>query len=308
LNLAETEGIRGRYNKPKRDLAQIEIRRLISFEGLSNQQISDRLQIPLKTVERYVKDIYARDNDFLRNLTGENEVLTQVNIARDRYESHRQEILNNIIRNPKSSDADKLRAWNIVCELEAADFRMKFETPAAILRQAFLPESERRSSYDTNNMLILKKEEEEEQDLGGGGAAPTSSPHSSSETEEWIEYEKEHGIITMGRSDDPKFVQEQGYKIEALHKEWLKEKETPEYKQKWRERRIQERLRLQLQSQKQREEEDKEILKIMNETGQKLPEDPEQAKEVMELHRRWLQRKKSREEREARAKDSFGFD
>jgi hypothetical protein len=147
---------------------------------------------------------------------------------------------------------------------------------------------------------VQELEEEQQEYLAG---AP--GPHS--ETEEWSAYQREHGI-RFDRSDDPKFVQEQSYKIEMLNKQWHEEKETPEYKQKWRERRKQERLRLQLQSQKQREEEDREILKILEDQGQKLPEDPEQAQEVMELQRRWLQRKKSREEREAAANDNFGFD
>jgi hypothetical protein len=150
-----------------------------------------------------------------------------------------------------------------------------------------------------------KEKEEEEEDKLKNNAF-----------EEWTDYQLQHGII-LGHSDDPTLVREQGDRILALHKEWLKIRETPEYQQEWAERRRQKHLEIQKQQQQEREEEDREIIKIMKDQKQKkLPtaEDPERAQEVMELHRRWLWRKKHREQRELRAnyrdeegRDFFGF-
>lgn len=158
--MAQIEGIRvrrrggGRYNKPRREIAQKQIRRLIVEEGLSNRQISERINIPLKTVERYVKDLYARDNEMLKGLSGEEERLTSWNIARDRLESHKQEILSNIARNPKAPFKDQLKAWNLICELEAADLRVLDETLAMVVRRSTLP---------VQRMLMLKKKQQEEE-------------------------------------------------------------------------------------------------------------------------------------------------
>ena len=160
MKVAQIEGIRGRrgrgrrYHKPRRDIAQKEIRRLIVEEGLSNRQTSERINIPLKTVERYVKDLYARDNEMLKGLSGEEERLTSWNIARDRLESHKQEILSNIARNPKAPFKDRLKAWNLICELEAADLRILEETLAMVVRRSKLP---------VQRVLMLKKKQQEEE-------------------------------------------------------------------------------------------------------------------------------------------------
>lgn len=163
--MEQIEGIRGRrrgegrrYHKPRRDIAQKEIRRLIVEEGLSNRQISERINIPLKTVERYVKDLYARDNEMLKGLSGEEERLTSWNIARDRLESHKQEILTNVARNPKAPFKDQLKAWNLICELEAADLRVLDETLAMLVRSSALP---------VKRVLMSKKGEEEEEEEEG---------------------------------------------------------------------------------------------------------------------------------------------
>lgn len=159
--MAQIEGTRGRrgrrgrrYHKPRRDIAQKEIRRLIVEGGLSNRQISERINIPLKTVERYVKDLYARDNEMLKGLSGEEERLTSWNIARDRLESHKQEILRKIARNPKAPFKDQLKAWNLICELEAADLRILDETLAMVVRSSALP---------VQRVLMLKKKQQEEE-------------------------------------------------------------------------------------------------------------------------------------------------
>jgi hypothetical protein len=140
-NLAEIGGARtnkGRYEKPKREIAKHEIRHLIINEGLTNHQISERLNIPQRTVERYISQLYEHDNQLLHSLNSDEEILTAWNICKDRMDHHRHEILANIARNPKASFADKIKAWHLICELEAADLRIREETAARVARTSTL--------------------------------------------------------------------------------------------------------------------------------------------------------------------------
>ena len=59
---------KGPYKKPKREIAKRDIRRLIVEEGLTNNQISERLNVPLRTIERYISEIYEHDNQLLQSL------------------------------------------------------------------------------------------------------------------------------------------------------------------------------------------------------------------------------------------------
>jgi hypothetical protein len=70
-------------------------------------------------VERWVKDIYTHDNELLRRMTCEQEAITEVSIVRDRLQNHKQEILQNIARNPKTAFADQIKAWHLICELSS---------------------------------------------------------------------------------------------------------------------------------------------------------------------------------------------
>jgi hypothetical protein len=173
-------------------------------------------------------------------------------------------------------------------------------------------EAENRLNYKIANLLANKVDKvgaavvvKEEEDI--------ASEKHARECEEWTDYQLKNGIVF--ESDNPKLVQEQSMLTLQLYEEWIKTKETPEYKEKWAERRRQQRLEIELKHQKEREEEDREILRIMESQKQKLPEDPEQAEEVLQLQRKLLQRRKRREVREMRAnyrdeeegRDFFGF-
>jgi uncharacterized protein (UPF0147 family) len=145
---------KGPYKKPKREIAKRDIRRLIVEEGLTNNQISERLNVPLRTIERYISEIYEHDNQLLQSLNSSVEdTLTVTSIAKDRLNHYRQEILQNIARNPKAPFADKIRAWHLICELEAADLRIRFETVPSVLRKC---------APQVKRAMMLKEDEVEE--------------------------------------------------------------------------------------------------------------------------------------------------
>jgi hypothetical protein len=105
---------KGPYKKPRRDIAKREIRRLIFDEGITNRQISERLNILERSVERYVSELYEHDNQLLAGLNSDTEILTAWSICKDRLDHHRQEILANIARNPNAPFKDRMAAWHII--------------------------------------------------------------------------------------------------------------------------------------------------------------------------------------------------
>lgn len=123
-------------------------------EGLTNNQISERLNIPLRSIERYISEIYSHDNQLLQRVNSHEDMLTAWSIVKDRMDHHRQEILQNIARNPKAPLRDRLKAWHLICELEAADLRIRNETAPMVAR---------RSALQVKRAMMLKKEDEEEE-------------------------------------------------------------------------------------------------------------------------------------------------
>lgn len=99
-------------------------------------------------------DYYEHDNQLLYSLNSDEEILTAWNICKDRMDHHRQEILANIARNSKASFADKIKAWHLICELQAADLRIREETAARVART---------SALSVKRAMMLKEEKEEEE-------------------------------------------------------------------------------------------------------------------------------------------------
>jgi DNA-binding CsgD family transcriptional regulator len=136
------------YKKPKRDIAIREIRRLIIDEGLTNRQISEQLDIPQRTVERYISQLYKHDNELLTGLNRDEEMLRAHNICKDRMAHYRQEITENIARNKNASFKDQLAAWHLICELEAADLRLMDNAVEMVRRRSAV--------LSNNNHLVVK--------------------------------------------------------------------------------------------------------------------------------------------------------
>jgi hypothetical protein len=143
---------KGPYKKPKRDIAKHEIRRLIIDEGLTNQQISERINVPRRTVERYVSELYRFDNELLAGVNGGPNViqhaLTAVNICKERMNNYRNEILASIARNADAPFKDRMAAWNIICELDAAILRLEDGAPEMVAR---------RTALAHNSSLVLRQ-------------------------------------------------------------------------------------------------------------------------------------------------------
>jgi hypothetical protein len=71
-------------------------------------------------------------------------------------QNHKQEILQNIARNPKTPFADQIKAWHLICELEAADMRLVFETVPSVTRS---------SISEVRRAIISRRSKEEEEEM-----------------------------------------------------------------------------------------------------------------------------------------------
>lgn len=133
------------------------IRKLVVSEGLSNSQLSERLNIPQRSVERYLSQLYRDDNQLLSSLNGgsQEHLLSQSQVKRDRLNVYRQEILERICRNPQVPPIVQLKGFHLVAELEAADLRLLDNCIALVARSSPLPEIRR--------VLLLKQQEEKKE-------------------------------------------------------------------------------------------------------------------------------------------------
>ena len=127
-------GKRRRNHIPRRELAKKEIHRLILEEGLTNSQLCERLQIPRRTLERYLHEIFNEDNDILIRPTAE-QVAMQVNMFREHLLVQRQHLLKEIAYNPAVQDANaKIAAHELAADMIYAVKKLSVETPADVMR------------------------------------------------------------------------------------------------------------------------------------------------------------------------------
>ena len=210
------------YKKPKREIAKREIRRLIIEEGLTNRQISERINIPQRTVERYISELYKFDNQLLAGMNDNaiEEALTAWSICKERMAHHRQEILENIARNPNAPFKDRMAAWHIICELEAADLRLLDCAPEMVARRSALPKTsslivKKEGSTIVNLKLLDKRKKEEEED--------NSNPLAFTE-ETYAKIQK----------DKEKIIREQQEQQEEEEERREREEVEEEHEQTWR--------------------------------------------------------------------------
>jgi len=122
-----------RNHIPRRELAKKEIHRLI-VEGLSNSQLCERLQIPRRTLERYLHEIFQEDNDILIRPTAE-DVAMQANLFIERLLIQRQHLLKEIAYNPDVKDADaKVAAHELAADMIYAVKKLSTQTAADVMR------------------------------------------------------------------------------------------------------------------------------------------------------------------------------
>ena len=113
-------------------MAMREIHRLITSEGLSNNQLCQRLNLPRRTLERYLHELFAEDSLILIRPTVQ-EVATQAAIFREQLMQQRQQVL--LMANDTSVDPSaRISAFNLAAELAWASLKLIIMPPAALER------------------------------------------------------------------------------------------------------------------------------------------------------------------------------
>lgn len=123
-----------RNHIPKREWAKKMIHHLIVEEGLSNAQLCERLQIPRRTLERYLHEIFQEDNDVLLRPTAE-DIAMQNNLFIERLLVQRQHLLRDVAYNPEANEDAKIAAHELAIEMIWAVRKLSTtETAADVIR------------------------------------------------------------------------------------------------------------------------------------------------------------------------------
>lgn len=137
--MRESEGKKQqRYFKPKRELFKKHLAHMLIDECLTNREIAAKCNTSIKNVERWISEYYREKNQELANLVNDEQVLTAANRARDRIERHKQSMLAEL-ESDKYKDTTSLRErieyWNLILQLEMADYKFLLECPAELARR-----------------------------------------------------------------------------------------------------------------------------------------------------------------------------
>ncbi len=126
---------------------------------MTNRAISEHLGIPLRTVERYVADLYAHDNAILAQIHDPETLLTQANICLERLLQQRQDVLEGVGNNQDAPHKDRVAAHHLAAELAAAALRAYTECPSQLARRQKLLQE-----YTLPELVALNENKEEEEE------------------------------------------------------------------------------------------------------------------------------------------------
>jgi len=157
-----------KYNIPVREQSKRQIRRLIA-QGLTTSRICEILDLPERTVKRYISDLYKEDNSLLLRQTAE-DAATFDSMLIEQLSELRQQIESEIVRKPDSTAADKIEAFHLMAELSRVVWVVRTDGSIRASRRyispALKPSSENRlidkQSSGLTNIVLVKPESEEQ--------------------------------------------------------------------------------------------------------------------------------------------------
>jgi hypothetical protein len=122
----------GGYNRPQKELALRKITELL-LEGYSVTEIAEKLQIPQRTTERYVHELFEAKNDLLQQPTKEHK-LTTINVFKDQLIVQARKVLE--MANDENQDGDvRLAATQLWVQLASAVVKMQVK-PTGVIQEA----------------------------------------------------------------------------------------------------------------------------------------------------------------------------
>jgi DNA-binding transcriptional regulator YiaG len=139
------------YYKPKKSLGKREIARLILQENLTNRQLTERLNVPDRTLRRWLAEIMAESNHSLLEPTPE-ERATQISLFIEQLSMQKADMLA-MAFDPENEVADRLAAHELAGTCSWVILRTRQEAPASLIR-----------STQLGNFRVLPKSSEQEEE------------------------------------------------------------------------------------------------------------------------------------------------
>lgn len=137
LSAADDDGLkhgkqRGPYHIASKEAAKREIHRLVTSEGLTNNALCQRLNLPRRTLERYLHEIFQEDTMVLMRPTAE-EVALQTSIFKEQLMEQRKQLL--IMANDSSVDPEaRIKAHELAANMAWGCLKLMVVPPAALER------------------------------------------------------------------------------------------------------------------------------------------------------------------------------
>jgi hypothetical protein len=154
------------YNKPLREEAKRQIRRLLVDEGLSYHAIMEKLQLPQRTFHRYVSEIFDYDRRLIANTISDEEALNQMVLCEQRLLRQRQQILDGIANNTAADYKARVEAHHLAGEIAAVVMKLYGEAPSLLAQRHSFPvtPSLPLQQDGTSGIRLISKEQEPEEE------------------------------------------------------------------------------------------------------------------------------------------------
>jgi len=141
---------RGQYNKPLREEAKRQIRRLIIEEGYTPHETMERLNIPRRTFKRSLSEAFLLERQVLSRRLTDDEVLNQLAFLEARISKQRRDLL--ALANDKNTDGKtRIVAHKTASEMAAMIYKAYSETAPQILKGRASTFSRDREEAESNH-------------------------------------------------------------------------------------------------------------------------------------------------------------
>jgi hypothetical protein len=188
-SLSSSSVKRGSYNKPLREEAKRQIRRLIIDESYTPHETMEILNIPRRTFQRYLSEAFLLERQVLSRRLTDDEVLNQLAFLEARISKQRRDLL--ALANDKNTDGKtRITAHKTASEMAAMIYRAYSEAAPQVLKGRASTFSHDREEAKTNHYYSTTARERK------------SAPYSADKYERELEEQKQQEYDEYDTSED----------------------------------------------------------------------------------------------------------
>lgn len=180
---------RGPYNKPLREEAKRQIRRLIIDEGYTPHETMEILNVPRRTFQRYLSEVFLLERQVLSRRLTDDEVLNQLAFLEARISKQRRDLL--ALANDKNTDGKtRIVAHKTASEMAAMIYKAYSEAAPQVLKGRASTFSQDRQEAKTNHYYSTTSR------------GRKSAPYSAEEYERGLEEQQQQEYDELYASED----------------------------------------------------------------------------------------------------------